>query len=339
MKISYFIEHSLHYLPIILPLIHKTGGTIITLVKNTEKYLRDTPFKIDLLYYKNEKHLKRELQNLPFEIIVHPGFSIELFVGDTGRKHVQVFHGTSDKPYNYDKSLRYYDLIITPGPLMKEEIIKRNLAEGKKIRIVGYPKIDAFLHSKFDTDSYRKNLGFNEDKKVILYAPTWNDPDHYSSFSKYIVPLMRDLKEYYLIVKPHSNILRDRPWQLLKAYMKKGRNSVIYPKADNILPFMAVSDMLITDISSVSHEYLTFNKPMIFLCPRQKESIPEDHKWMFQCGDVIESERRILTVVRENFEHLDKYKKQRDFALKRIFYKFDGKSPDRFLHAVKNLLP
>ncbi len=337
MKICYFIEHSLHYIPIILPLIQKTGGTIISHVKNTEKCLKHKPVNFDILYYKNENRLLSDFRNLPFEIIVHPGFSIELFRKVPGLKHVQIFHGTSDKPYNYDKTLQYYDLIIAPGPLMKEEIINRNLAEEKKIKITGYPKIDAFLHSEFDTQSFRKNLGFNKDKKVILYAPTWNDPERYSSFRKYIIPLLRDLKEYYLIVKPHANILRDRPWQLLKAYLKKERNTVIFPKAASILPFMAVSDMLITDISSVSHEYLTFDKPMIFLCPKQKESIPEEHIWIFQCGDIIERERNILTTVQANFEHPDRYRKHREYALKRIFYKFDGKSPDRFMQALTEL--
>ncbi|MCK4804178.1 MAG: CDP-glycerol glycerophosphotransferase family protein [Spirochaetes bacterium] len=337
MKICYFIEHSLHYLPIIVPLIQKTGGTIISLVKNTHKYLEHTKNNFNILYYKNFNRLKRDLKSLPFEIIVHPGFSIELFNGIPGLKHVQVFHGLSDKPYSFNKSLKYYDLITVPGLKKKEDIVRRGLAEENKIKIIGYPKIDAFLHSDFDAQAFRNKLGLKEDIKVILYAPTWNDPYRYSSFNKYIIPLLRDLTKYYLIVKPHSNILRDRPWQLMKAYLKKGKHTVIYPKAANILPFMAVSDLLITDISSIAHEYLPFDKPMVFLSPRPKALIPREHKWIWQCGDVIERGKKILPVIQENIEHPDKYRKQRHYAMKQVFYKFDRKSPCRFMNALQNL--
>ena len=101
---------------------------------------------------------------------------------------------------------------------------------------------------------------------------------------------------------------------------------------------MAVSDILLTDISSVSHEFLPFDKPMIFLSPKPKETIPKTHRWIWHCGDVIEDRRNLLREIKGNLDNPVKYKKERDNALKKVFLDFDGKSSLRFKTALIGLL-
>ena len=101
---------------------------------------------------------------------------------------------------------------------------------------------------------------------------------------------------------------------------------------------MAVSDILLTDISSVSHEYLPFNKPIIFLSPKPKETIPEEHQWIWRCGDVIEYKSDIFNIVKENIDNPYKYKKERDKTLKQIFCDFDGGSAYRFKAALESMM-
>ena len=101
---------------------------------------------------------------------------------------------------------------------------------------------------------------------------------------------------------------------------------------------MAVSDILLTDISSVSHEFLPFDKPMIFLSPRPKETIPEIHRWIWHCGDVAEDKKNLLREIKQNLDYPLKYKKERDKAVKQVFLDFDGKSNLRFKTALIELL-
>lgn len=339
LKTAYFVANSSHYLPTVFPLIQETGGVVLTLRQRVKKHIQKTNqySRIEPVCFRDTRRLLRYVQDREIAVVVHPSFSIHRFKGVQNAKHVQVFHGTSDKPFNFHKSLHKYDLIVVPGPRMKEEILKRGLASAEKIAVIGYPKIDMFLHSDFNTEDFKKRVGIEGSKKTILYSPTWDDPDHYSSFSKYMLVILRDLGEYNVIVKPHPNIMKYRPWQILRAYLMKKKNSFLYARSSDILPFMAVSDLLITDISSVSHEYLPFRKPMVFLNPRPKGQIPQAHAWIWHCGDVAEDMKSVKDLVKENLENPLKYRAEREDALRQIFVDFDGRSCLRFKKALKKL--
>ena len=335
MRPAYFIANSPHYLPTVLPLITQTGGSLITFNRRARCFLpMEISKNIDIRFFPNYRSLHRHFKDLCIDIVVHPSFSIQYFKRYEGVRHVQIFHGTSDKPFNFNKSLARYDLIAVPGPKMKEDIVKKGLAPAERILVVGYPKIDAFLHSDFDPIAFRREIGLDPGRKTILYSPTWDDPDHYSSFARFVVPILREFTGYNVIVKPHPNTLRYRPWDIARAYIAKGENSFIFLKTRSILPFMAVSDILLTDISSVSHEYLPFNRPMVFLNPLTGHEIPEEHIWIWHCGDVVTDLKDLFMVVKENFDNPDKYKKERDAARKYVFINFDGKSALRFKDAL-----
>ena len=338
MNIGYFIENCLHFLPHIMPLVKETGGTILTFHRKTEKFIDEPSENYNIVYYKNYKHLLKDFNNLSIDVIVHPTFSIRHFKNIHGVKHIQVFHGTGSKPFDFHKSLRLYDLIAAPGPKLKEDILQKGLAEPDKIVVAGIYKIDSFLHSNFDSETFKRKIGIDNSKKMVLYAPTWCDPNRYSSFSKYIVSILRNLEDFNVIVKPHLNILKYRPWQILKAYIMKKKNCYIYPKSVSVLPFMAISDILITDLSAVSNEYLAFDKPMVFLCPKPIDKIPEEHRWIWQCGDIVEKKKDLAGVVKKNILNPSVFKTERDAALNQIFLDFDGKSALRFKNALIKLV-
>jgi CDP-glycerol glycerophosphotransferase (TagB/SpsB family) len=338
LKYGYFIKNSLHYIPTVLPLIKETGGILITLNKKTEKHISaHDRINFEIQYYKNRKEITKCFGNLSIDILIHPSFTYHYFKSFKNIKHVQMFHGISDKPFSYHKSLKHYSLITVPGPQKKESIMEKGLALPERIVEIGFPKIDYFLHSKFDSVAFKKKLGIDPARKTILYSPTWVDPNKYSSFSKYVVPIIKKFRDFNLLIKPHMNILRYRPWQIAKAYIMKGRNCRIYPKSINILPFMAISDVLITDISSVAQEYLAFDKPVIFLSPKPVEKIPGEHIRIWSCGDVVENKRDLFQILWDNLDNPSKYKKFRDKALQKIFLGFDGKSALRFAQALDKI--
>jgi CDP-glycerol glycerophosphotransferase (TagB/SpsB family) len=335
MQYGYFIADSLHYLPIVEPLIRKTGGVLVTLDKKVKlRFDGAGGREAHAVYLKNSRLLERDFPGLGVDVLIHPSFSIHRFRNFHGLKHVQVFHGVSDKPFDYHESLRDYDLIAVPGPLRRERIIQKGLASAERIVEIGFPKIDSFLHSSFDAYSFKETLGLDNKKKTVLYAPTWSDPKGFSSFSHSVTAIMRDLGQYNVIVKPHINTLRYRPWQILKAHIVKRKNCIIKARSCNVLPFMAVSDLMITDISSVSQEYLAFDRPLVFIDPKPRGHIPSENTWIWRCGEVVRDVRGLARAVRENLENADKYGNTRAEAKDRIFLPFDGKCADRFKNAL-----
>ncbi len=327
-------------MPTILPLIRHTKGTLLTFSRKVAKYAttREQDRDLKVYYAKDRNELVAYIYDNRIRVVIHPGFTIHHFKNVEKVRHVQIFHGTSDKPFNFHKSLDQYDLILVPGKKMVRDIVQRELASQSKIIPIGYPKIDDFLLSNFNNSAYKKKEGMDENKKTVLYSPTWNDPDRYSSFSKFVGVILKNLQDFNVIVKPHTNILRYRPCQIVKAYMVKRKNCFIYPNSPDILPFMSISDIMLTDISSVSHEYISFGKPMVFLCPKPIDSIPPEHRWIWHCGDVVIDKRELHSTVVKNIQNPDLYREKRQKALEQIFLDFDGKSPARFEKAVGKLL-
>jgi CDP-glycerol glycerophosphotransferase (TagB/SpsB family) len=337
-NIAYFIEDSPHYLPVVLPLISETGGMLLYLRRKTVRNLDHPDMDMQLRCFRGYKQLVKALPDLHVDIMVHPSFTMHYFRSVPGIRHVQVFHGTSDKPFNFHRSVRLYDLIAVPGLRMKQELLRRHLAEENQIAIVGYPKIDSFVHSDFDADAFKNEIGIDPSRKTVLYSPTWDDPNRYSSFSTFVIPLLKQSRKVNLIIKPHPNILKFRPWQIWLAYLLKRKNCYIFAGSINILPFMAVADVLLTDISSVSHEFLPFKKPMIFLSPKPPEKIPDEHKWIWKCGDVVVNRNDLWNVINENLINTEKYTNERLKASGEIFLEFDGRSSLRFHEALERLM-
>jgi glycosyltransferase involved in cell wall biosynthesis len=339
MKCGYFVAGSLHYLPVVLPLMEETGGVLITFNKGAAGLLGEGADAVPrVAFFRGYRDLRDRFSGLNIDILVHPSFSIQYFRGILGLTHVQVFHGVSDKPFDYHKSLKEYDLIAVSGPLRKELIIKRGLARPERIVEIGFPKIDHFLHSSFDRERCKEEIGLDKERKTVLYSPTWFDPNGFCSFSRYAAPVMRKLGGCNVIVKPHVNILKYRPWEIMKAHIMKGPNCVLKAKSTSILPYMAVSDLMITDISSVAQEYLAFGKPMVFVNPMPGKAIPEEYTRIWRCGDVVDDPRELSEVVRKNLENPARYSEERTEALRRIFLPFDGKSAARFRESLERIV-
>jgi CDP-glycerol glycerophosphotransferase (TagB/SpsB family) len=335
-NIAYFIEDSPHYLPVVLPLISETGGMLLYLRRKTVRNLDHPDMDMQLRCFRGYKQLVKALPDLHVDIMVHPSFTMHYFRSVPGIRHVQVFHGISDKPFSYHRSLVHYDLVTVPGPRKRDLILEKQLSDPEKIVMIGFPKIDHFLHSGFDRDSYRKKIGVDEEKKTVLYAPTWVDPNRFSSFARSMGEVMQGLGDFNVIVKPHVNILKYRPDLILKAYIKKRRNCFIFPRSIDILPFMAISDLMITDISSAAQEYLAFDKPLVFLHPKPGESIPEANTRIWRCGELVSERGRVRDTVIRNLACPERYRSERESARREIFVDFDGRAAKRFKEAIEN---
>src|SRR5699024_2302794 len=130
--------------------------------------------------------------------------------------------------------------------------------EGKVIE-EGYPRNDIFYEEnlKDKENQIRRKLGIESDKKVILYAPTFRD--NQKKGKKFIAENKinfgiferRLVKEYVLLIREH--VLISNKLKIPKEFQHYILNVSNYP---NIQELMIVSDMLVTDYSSVMFDYL-----------------------------------------------------------------------------------
>lgn len=104
-----------------------------------------------------------------------------------------------------------------------------------------------------------------KDKKKILYAPTFRGKSHYQEAYHCPINLERLMKE---IGEDYSLIIHLHPYMNNNIIVSDQFKSDILTKTEDfsINELMIISDLLITDYSSVIFEYSLLKKPMLFYC-------------------------------------------------------------------------
>lgn len=156
------------------------------------------------------------------------------------------------------------DIIVIEGK-KEEEIIKRawNLTN-EKILNIGLPRNDDLVgRTAEDIVLLKKKLGLPDNKKVILYAPTFREYKRDSSLAVYIAPPFdfdkwdKELgKEYVLLITAHYEVSRIMNIPNSHPFLV---NAFGY---ENINDLMVVSNLLISDYSSIIFDYSILERPM-----------------------------------------------------------------------------
>jgi CDP-glycerol glycerophosphotransferase len=111
----------------------------------------------------------------------------------------------------------------------------------------------------------KRELRLPEDKKVILYAPTWRDDEFYGH-AQYKFTLKLDLAkmkealgdEYVVLLRTHYFIADFLDLTEFDGFAWN------VSKYDDIARLYLISDLLISDYSSVFFDYANLRRPMLF---------------------------------------------------------------------------
>ena len=186
--------------------------------------------------------------------------------------HFFINHGESDKAVNQSKVLRVYDKLLVAGPIAERRLKDANLRlHEDQVVHVGRPQVELSLEM---IDSPQDEI------KTILYAPTWEgfvEEANYSSVNAFGYAMVESLIKngsYEILYKPHPFTGRDKNGVTcqyvykMKELMMTSDRVTIYGNDANIHDLINLSDLMITDVSSVLNDYLYTRKPMILTNPR-----------------------------------------------------------------------
>lgn len=170
---------------------------------------------------------------------------------------------TEDIPAGYKGNVyRNYDLLTVSAPALEEVFAKATKLDRSVVRALGVSRSDIFFDKKWHgecvSDFYNK-YPEAKDKKIILWAPTFRGNAHnpYLAGAEGIKKLSEKLGEdYMLVTKVHPHM--EAKYKL---------SSCPIP-TERLLP---VTDLLITDYSSVFFDYLFFSKPAVLFAPDLEE--------------------------------------------------------------------
>lgn len=185
---------------------------------------------------------------------------------------IHVFHAFADISAYHIGSLDNYDAVFAVGPQQEKPIREVEQARGlkaKRIVPLGLPYFDAQYHARQDAAS---PVGTSE-PKTILVAPSWGAKGLLAEYGTGVIASLA-AAGYKIIVRPHpqSYIAEAEFIARCQAETAKFAN-VVWDAATIGTKAMTVSDLLISDTSSIRFDYaFLYAKPVITLdIPHEKQ--------------------------------------------------------------------
>lgn len=185
-------------------------------------------------------------------------------------------HGANAKYTPKDVSRQYgidamkYTYMTSPSRFCTEKFISAFGLDkvGREDIIIekGYPRNDFLSNfTEEDVKRIKKQFDLPEDKKIILYAPTWRDNQHTSGVG-YVYKEEVDFDrlreelgdEYIILFRAHYFVANKFDFDRYEGFIRDVSGY------DEINDLYVISDMLITDYSSVFFDYAILKRPIIF---------------------------------------------------------------------------
>lgn len=173
---------------------------------------------------------------------------------------------TANYKLNFLKESSKWDYLISPNQY-SSDIFRRAFQYDNRMLEFGYPRND-ILYQKNTESSIavlKNKMALPEDKKIVLYAPTWRDDEFYSR-GNYKFRLQLDLEkmqrqlgdEYVVVLRMHYLIASQMDISDFTGF------AYDFSDYDDVAELYLVSDILITDYSSVFFDYANLKRPILF---------------------------------------------------------------------------
>jgi CDP-glycerol glycerophosphotransferase (TagB/SpsB family) len=339
--IAYFIDFSIHEIPSVAYIAYEAGGTLYTNSEITFRCIKTDHPSLSVQYHARISAMKEHMLQSHVQVIVYPDYHLRYFKDLAGVKHVQVFHGISDKKYDYQNEVLEYDLFFIPGKEAYERYEQKGLLKRGTGVLIGCPKMDRVFRGELQRDEMLRKLRLDPANKTVLYAPTWVDKELNSSWKRFRSAFVKNKPPHInLLVKLHPNLRRYREPEVerFSEELKRFANTQIYDLLPDIVPLFAASDLLASDVSSVTREYLALRRPFLFLSNKPVWMWKKNKILLWDCGDILRTPKRLWDTIERTLDSPDKYGNKIQTRFEDTFYKPDGRASHRAARAILQLL-
>lgn len=273
-----------------------------------------------------------------------------------GQKVVQTWHGSMLKRIGFDiedvrfgnrdyherllRETHQWDYLISPSPWATPILRSAFRYEGEILE-TGYPRNDLFHAPDREAvkERVRQRLGLPAGKRVVLYAPTWRDNRFYSA-GKYKLDLQLDLARMYealgddhvLLVRCHPNIV-DRVPVVGEDFVY---DVSAYPEVQELF---LVTDVLVTDYSSLMFDFANTGRPMLFFTYDLEEYRDHLRGFYFDFeetapGPLLRTSDEVIEAIRGADEVSERHKDRYEAFVEQFCPLDDGKAATRVVDRV-----
>lgn len=254
---------------------------------------------------------------------------------------VCVGHGTIskniyfiDEPSAYREN--YSTVLCVPGPWYLQSFGPHLFTQAEA---TGFPKMDDFAKDW----SYRKlavfaEAGFDLRKKTLLFAPTYN-PEFTGMEAFFDQWAKFDPNEYQIFFKLHG--AADEQWRQNYRALASTHANMFYVEDPSLIPYMYMSDLMVSDLSSAYVEYMVLDRPIVlFNHPLMSTSglyNPEavEFKVRGACTQINQGQE-LCSAVLQSIQK-DEMANSRREAVKALFPQMDGQICQRVAQIVQEI--
>jgi len=259
-------------------------------------------------------------------------------------KLVHVGHGVLSKGQYYTdtptaRREELADLVCVPGK-HHQTIMRRIIS--KPVVATGMCKLDDLFSGKINRASVIKQFGLPGDYRYVLFAPTFNDELSAIPFVQDRIGQVLPDDKTLLIIKLHPSTKPEYK-EMYRALPNRDKRIIFADELD-ITPFLALCDVMISDVSSAMMEFAALDKPVILFNNPNWTSYqnfnPADIEFVWrdigvQVADLDEMRAAVSLCLQDPGQHADKRKQYTDllFANKR-----DGDAAQRIVKLALSLV-
>jgi glycosyltransferase involved in cell wall biosynthesis len=268
-------------------------------------------------------------------------------------RRIHLFHGVAGK-YNLDApvdlapTISAFDCLMFVNTDRRQRYIDAGLVadDERRAPLIGYPKVDCLVNGSLDRAAIAHSLRLDPSVPTVIYAPTWSP---HSSLNTQGLDLVDGLAAagIQVIVKLHDRSYdrQDRgsggvDWaERLRRY--DGHALVRIARESNGCPYMAASDAMVSDHSSIAFEYLLLDRPLIVIdrpALINKASInPEKVRRLRAAADVAIDPREVPELVLAALKQPERRSFERRGTAADLFFQ-PGTATDRALAVLYRLI-
>lgn len=211
----------------------------------------------------------------------------------TSLTHIYLGHGDSDKGVSVSNQVKAYDYCFLAGQAAIDRTASSVMAYDAAARsiLIGQPQLDVPTPTPH----------LDPDRKTVLYAPTWEGSQpsvSYGSVLKLGAKVVESLRDHYRVIyRPHPlNGVVDSEYGQADAQLRTLADRV--DTDVSLAQSFADADLLITDVSAVTLNWLPNGKPVLVTEPQA----PTPPSPLMQAVPVLRADADVAATVREHLE-------------------------------------
>lgn len=281
---------------------------------------------------------------------------------------VQCWHGTPLKCLGYDVQIETtnalnttqeladrfgldatkWTYLLSPSAYTSKHLADAfGLPEERRASVVleeGYPRNDEIALAHADATrarqkELREKIGVPEDKKVLLYAPTWRDNSYKAGVGytfDYLIDfdlLQRELgDEWVVLFRPHYYIANHFDFSAYEGFV------IDVSSWGNINELYIAADALVTDYSSVMFDYAIMRRPIMLFVPDYDTYANNIRGFYFDLSEIpgphCKETSELVGYLKDIDGYWEQYRSAYEAYVERFCPKDDGHAAERVIDRV-----